>query len=65
MDGIIRIQTPGSVEKVLTTIQLGEKTTAGDIVVKFTEDIAFVDVEPVPLKRNSLKRSSRKKSLKR
>ena len=64
-EGIIRIQTPGTTEKVLTTIQLSDKTTANDIVVKFTEDIHFVEADPVPLKRNSLKRRSRKKSFQR
>nr|XP_054755095.1 rho GTPase-activating protein 18-like isoform X1 [Lytechinus pictus] len=64
-EGIIRIQTPGSVEKVLTTIQLSERTTAGDIVAKFTEDTPFTSIEPAPMKRNSLKRRSRKKSMQR
>ncbi|XP_030830275.1 rho GTPase-activating protein 18 isoform X2 [Strongylocentrotus purpuratus] len=64
-EGIIRIQTPGSVEKVLTTIQLSERTTAGDIVAKFTEDTPFMSIEPAPLKRNSLRRRSRKKSIQR
>ncbi|XP_072175933.1 rho GTPase-activating protein 18-like [Diadema setosum] len=67
LEGIIRIQTPGaeSGEKVRTTIQLSDKTTAGDIVAKFTEDASFVNIEPAPLKRNSLKRRSRKKSIQR
>ncbi|PIK41604.1 putative rho GTPase-activating protein 18 isoform X3 [Apostichopus japonicus] len=39
LEGIIRIQTPGDEEKVFTTVQLSEHTTADDIVAKFTQDL--------------------------
>ncbi|XP_071854064.1 rho GTPase-activating protein 18-like isoform X2 [Apostichopus japonicus] len=64
LEGIIRIQTPGDEEKVFTTVQLSEHTTADDIVAKFTQDLNPI---ATPILRRphgrSVRRSRRSKTL--
>ncbi|KAJ8021054.1 Rho GTPase-activating protein 18 [Holothuria leucospilota] len=64
LEGIIRIQTPGDEEKVFTTVQLSEHTTADDIVAKFTQDMHPI-ATPILRRPQSrgVRRSRRSKTL--
>ena len=68
--GVIRVMMPGP-EKVWNTVQLSEKTVAGDIVQRFTQYTkppavtaikATPPTESVAFKRGSIKRRSRRKT---
>ncbi|XP_071804028.1 rho GTPase-activating protein 18-like isoform X1 [Asterias amurensis] len=61
-DGIIRVQMPGA-EKVSNTVQLSDSTTAGDIVLQFTQHVQ--PSAEVPFKRSSIRRRSRRKNVDR
>ena len=64
MGGVIRVMMPD--EKVWNTVQLSEKTVAGDIVQRFTQytkaPSAPTSTEATSFKRGSVKRRSRRKT---
>ena len=53
---------PGA-EKVSNTVQLSDSTTAGDIVLQFTQHVQ--PSAEVPFKRSSIRRRSRRKNVDR
>ncbi len=61
-EGVIRVQMPGT-EKVSNTVQLSDSTTAGDIVLQFTQHVR--PSAEVPFKRTSIRRRSRRKTVER
>ena len=65
LGGVIRVMMPD--EKVWNTVQLSEKTVAGDIVQRFTQYTRAPSTpnssETTSFKRGSVKRRSRRKTV--